>query len=181
MTSITRLAASERRAQLLDTTKAIVSADGFHAVSIEAIARRAGISRPVVYHHFDGLDDLLVALIERETGRALEQLAMLVSGDGLLASFAAYLAAVEADPVTWRLVLVPPEGLPLVLREQVGEWRARFATAIAGVGGIESPDPELTGLTLQALADEGARLLLAGQDRERILAHARWVLEALGG
>ncbi len=180
MTSITRLAAPERRAQLLDTTKAIVAADGFHAVSIEAIARGAGISRPIVYHHFDGLDDLLVALVERETGRALEQLAGMVRGEGLLASFEAYLAAVDADPVTWRLVLMPPEGLPLVIREQVGEWRARFAAAIAGASGIESPDPELTGLTLQALADEGARLLLAGQDRARILAHATWVLGRLG-
>ncbi len=176
---MTRLSAPERREQLLDATKAIVAADGFHAVSVEAIARSAGITRPIVYHHFDGLDDVLVALVERETSRALEQLAGMVSGKGLLASFETYLAAVEADPVTWRLVLIPPEGLPAVLREQIGQWRASFAAAIAA--GPSSPDPELTGMTLQALADEGARLLLAGYDRERILTHARWVLAALNG
>lgn len=177
MTSITRLAAPERRAQLLDATKAVVAQQGFHAVSIEAVARRAGITRPIVYHHFEGgLDDLLLSLVERETQRALEQLASMVSGEGLEASFAAYLAAVEADPVTWRLVLMPPEGLPEVLREQVREWRARFAAALAVDG---SPDPELTGLTLQALADEGARLLLAGYDRERLVAHADWLTGAL--
>ena len=67
----TRLSGPQRREQLLDATKAIVDADGFHAVSIEAVARAAGITRPIVYHHFaGGLDDLLVALVERETARA---------------------------------------------------------------------------------------------------------------
>lgn len=178
MTSRTRLSAPERREQLLDATKAVVADDGFHAVSIESVARRAGITRPIVYHHFERLDDLLVALVERETSRALEQLAALVSGEGLRASFAAYLAAVEADPTTWRLVLSPPEGLPEVLREQTRAWRARFAAAIQVP---DAPDPELAGLTLQALADEGARLVLDGYDRGRLVAHASWVLDALGG
>lgn len=172
-----RLAAPERRAQLLDCTKAIVAEQGFHAVSIEAVARRAGITRPIVYHHFDGgLDDLLVALVERETARALEQMAALVTGEGLLASFEAYLAAVEADPVTWRLVLMPPEGLPAVLRTQTQTWRQTFAAAITLPS---SPDPELTGRLLQALADEGARALLDGFDRDRLVAQAAWVIGAL--
>ncbi|MEA2368222.1 MAG: hypothetical protein QOH38_940, partial [Thermoleophilaceae bacterium] len=46
-----RMTAVERREQLLDATKAIVSRDGFHAVSIEAVAREGGVSRPIVYGH----------------------------------------------------------------------------------------------------------------------------------
>ena len=42
------------------------SRDGFHAVSIEAVAREAGITRPIVYGHFDDLGGLLEALVERE-------------------------------------------------------------------------------------------------------------------
>ena len=67
----TRLPASERREQLLDTTKAIVAARGFHAVSIEAVARAAGVSRPIVYGHFEHLGGLLEALVLRESTRAL--------------------------------------------------------------------------------------------------------------
>src|SRR3954470_11151632 len=96
-----RLSAEERREQLLDATKAIVSRDGFHAVSIEAVAREAGISRPIVYGHFDDLGGLLEALVEREGARALGQLAAflprdLTSGDpraNLLAGLRGYLAA----------------------------------------------------------------------------------------
>lgn len=178
------MSAAERREQLLDATKAIVDAEGFHAVSIEAVARRAGITRPIVYHHFSGgLDDLLVALVERETARALEQLAGRLSENrDLLGTLAAYLDVVAADPVTWRLVLMAPEGTPAVLRHRIVEGRAAFATALAGLADVESPDPALTGQLLQVLADEAARLRLTDPEnypRERLLAHADWLIRAL--
>ena len=183
-TTHTRLSGPQRREQLLDATKAIVDADGFHAVSIEAVARAAGITRPIVYHHFGGgLDDLLVALVERETARALEQLAAQLSEErDLLGTLGAYLDVVAADPVTWRLVLMSPDGTPAVLRDRIQEGRAAFAAALAGLADIESPDPQLTGRLLQSLADEAARLQLTDPDaypRERLLAHAAWLIEAL--
>jgi AcrR family transcriptional regulator len=178
VTSRTRLTAAERREQLLDATKELVAEQGFHSVSIEAVARAAGITRPIVYHHFDGLEPLLLALLDRETSRALEQLAGMLSGEGPLAAFSAYLDAVEADPVTWGLVLVPSEGMPAALRGEIRAWRARFAAALAT--GVPSPDPELTGRLLQTMADEGCRLLLSGEvTKERLLAQASWVLERL--
>jgi AcrR family transcriptional regulator len=179
------MTAAERREQLLDVTKRIVDADGFHAVSIEAVARAAGITRPIVYHHFaGGLEDLLVALVERETARALEQLSGLLSGrsERLMATFEAYLDAVTADPATWRLVLMSPDGTPAVLRDRIRDGRAAFAAALGQIGDLTSPDPELTGQALQSLADEGARLLLSDPERyprERLVAHAEWLVGAL--
>ncbi len=66
--------AEARREQLLDAAKAVVAEHGFHGVSIEAVARGAGVTRPIVYRHFDDLAALLDALVERETLRALLQL-----------------------------------------------------------------------------------------------------------
>ena len=77
----TRMQAGERREQLLDATKTIVGERGFHAVSIEAVAREAGITRPIVYGHFHDLGGLLEALIERETARALGQLVTVLPHD----------------------------------------------------------------------------------------------------
>src|SRR4051794_9171031 len=120
-----RMTAADRREQLLDVTKALVAERGFHAVSIEAVARRAGITRPIVYGHFGDLAGLLEALVEREAARALAQLAAILptdldAGDSqakLLAAMEGYLRAAQADPATWRLVLMPPEGAPALLRE----------------------------------------------------------------
>src|SRR5438309_10786029 len=101
-----RMSAQERREQLLDVTKRLVAKRGFHAVSIEAVAREAGITRPIVYGHFRDLQGLLEALVEREGARALAQLAEvlptnLTEGDPhelLLAGMRGYLEAAQADP-----------------------------------------------------------------------------------
>ena len=107
--------------------------------------------------------------------------------DVLLNGLAGYLAAVRSDPVTWRLILLPPEGAPEFLRDRVEQARAAvvaqlaelIARAYAPQGGQTSPDPELTASSLSALADHWARLMLTEPDRferERIIEHARWAL-----
>lgn len=185
VSTVTRMRAPARREQLLDATKAVVAEDGFHGVSIEAVARRAGITRPIVYRHFDDLAALLDALVERETARALAQLVEFLPSrlgddprESLLATFRGYLEAVQSDPVTWRLVLVPPEGAPPLLRERIAAGRAAVVKQLAAAA-AGSPDPELTARALSAVADEAARLVLADRDRyppARLLEHARWLL-----
>lgn len=190
-----RLARAERREQLLDVTKRIVGEHGLHAVSIDRVAREAGISRPIVYEHFSDLGGLLRALFDREGDRALGQLTSFMPHAGqcddvtevVLGALAGYLAAVRSDPVTWRLMLMPPEGAPEFLRARVAQARAAVVAQLAELisqayephGGQRSPDPELTASSMSALADHWARLTLTEPDRfptERILEHARWAL-----
>jgi len=188
------MTAEARREQLLDATKAIVDRAGFHAVSIEAVAREAGVTRPIVYGHFRDLPGLLEALVDREGDRALSQLEELLpknleSGDPrelLLAAQEAYLRAAQADPATWRLVLMPQEGAPAIMRERIAQGRAQVVAQLAeavrplfrpGSGG---PDPELTALMLSTMADEAVRLLLNDPERyppERLVAQTRWFLD----
>jgi AcrR family transcriptional regulator len=190
-----RMAAQDRRRQILDVAAAMVAAHGFHNVSIEAVAQGAGISRPVVYEHFGDLAGLMEAVITQVGERALTQLAaVLPAGTGgdprerLLAALRGYLEAARSDPATWRLVLMPPEGAPEILRGGIAVGRAAVVTQLAetirgGLGtGERSPDPELTALMLSWLADESARLVLTHPDQypvDRILGHARWVLDQL--
>jgi AcrR family transcriptional regulator len=197
VTPRTRLSAAERREQLLDVTKQLVGEQGFHDVSIEAIARRAGITRPVIYAHFADLGALLEAMLEREALRALAQLGAILpeplpsDGDrseALLGALRGYLEAIRSDPVTWRLVLMPPEGAPQVLRDQVERGRDGVVAVLAEVVGPglspdrPSPDPALTARLLSALSDEAARLLLTDPETypmERLMAHAEWLLRQL--
>jgi AcrR family transcriptional regulator len=190
-----RLSAADRREQLLDVTMGIVGEHGLHAVSIDRVAREAGITRPVVYGHFADLSGLLHALVDREGLRALSQLAAIVPRamsehdtlDVLLGALAGYLEAVRSDPVTWRLVLMPQEGAPEILQERIEQGRAAIVAQLARLieeaferhGGQRSPDPELTAHSMSALADQWARLMLTAPeqfDTTRILDHARWAL-----
>lgn len=189
--------AGERREQLLDVTREIVSEHGFHAISIEAVCRSAGITRPIVYDHFRDLGGLLEALVDREAARALAQLDAvlpddLTEGDPrslLLGALGGYLEAVRSSPATWRLVLMPQEGAPEALHQHIARGRAGVIAQLARAvrpgltAGGEAPDPELTARMMSALADEAARLLLTDPRRysvERILAHAGWILDKLG-
>ncbi len=190
-----RLPRPERRAQLLDVTKVIVGEHGLHAVSIDRVAREAGISRPIVYEHFSDLDGLLNALLEREGAWALEQLVAILPREpaggevleALLEALSGYLRAVRSDPITWRLVLMPPEGAPEFLHARIDKARKAVVAQLAKLtenafgprGGEHSPDPELTAHSMSGLSDLWARLLLSDPehfDLERILVHARWAL-----
>lgn len=191
-----RLPRGRRREQLLDVTKRIVGGSGLHAVSIDRVAREAGISRPIVYEHFSDLGGLLGALLEREGARALRQLTEVMPPepaegdlvDVLLEALSGYLQVVRSDPVTWRLVLMPPEGAPEFLHERIARARGAVVSQLARLveraheppGARRTPDPELTAQSMSALSDHWARLMLTDPERfgpERILVHARWALE----
>jgi AcrR family transcriptional regulator len=188
-----RMSATERREQLLDVTTALALERGFHDVSIEAVAREAGITRALVYQHFGDLPTLLEAVVAREMARALSQvsettLTDLRDGDPrelLLESLRAFLTAVRDHPRTWRLVLLPPEGAPPSLRTSIALGRERvlgkLAQAVRSVlaPGRGSRHAELTASILSAISDEYARMVLTDPVRyspERLLRHARWLL-----
>jgi AcrR family transcriptional regulator len=72
----------ERREQLLDVGRALLAAKGFDGTSIEEIAQRAGVSKPVVYEHFGGKEGLYAAVVDREMERLLTRMTSALSGGG---------------------------------------------------------------------------------------------------
>src|SRR5436305_13803104 len=69
-----RMAPERRREHRLDAALSVIREHGYAGVSVEAVARAAGVTRPVIYDHFPNLGQLLNALIEREERYALDQL-----------------------------------------------------------------------------------------------------------
>jgi AcrR family transcriptional regulator len=61
-----RLPASERRAQLIDVGRMVFAKRGFEATSMEEIADRAKVSKPIVYEHFGGKEGLYAVVVDRE-------------------------------------------------------------------------------------------------------------------
>ena len=61
-----RMTAAERREQLVDISRGLFAARGFDGPSIEEIASRAEVSKPVVYEHFGGKEGLYAVVVDRE-------------------------------------------------------------------------------------------------------------------
>jgi AcrR family transcriptional regulator len=61
-----RMTGTERRKQLLDVGRALFAERGYEAASIEEVAARAGVSKPVVYEHFGGKEGLYAVVVDRE-------------------------------------------------------------------------------------------------------------------
>lgn len=184
-----RLRAPVRREQLLDTAAQLAVDGGFHVLSVESVAQRAGVTRAVIYRHFRDLEDLLATLLDRELSRADEQVRHTTPvdlGGGeppelLLLGLGAFLQAVHNYPLTWRLVLMPPEGAPPALRARIAQGREgvlrRLTRAVQqDLAAGDAEDAELTACVLTAISDEYARLVLADPERyppDRLLRHAR--------
>jgi AcrR family transcriptional regulator len=195
-----RLPAAARRTQLLDAALDIALERGFHAVTVDAVARACDVTRPVVYGSFADRAALLGALADRAEQRTLTQLAEVfpalpgpdddVDPDALLlAGVTAYLQAVAADPRTWRVVLLPPEGAPTELAQRVDDHRRALLEQLRtlldwGLARRGGPDlePELYARAVFTLSEEAARLVLddpAQWPLERFTAFTRTLLGAL--
>lgn len=61
-----RLPGEDRRAALIDAAAALVAEGGVDAVSMDSVAGRADVSRPLVYKHFANRHELLAAVYRRE-------------------------------------------------------------------------------------------------------------------
>jgi AcrR family transcriptional regulator len=61
-----RLSGSERRAQLIDVGRAVFAKRGYEGASMEEIADRAKVSKPIVYEHFGGKEGLYAVIVDRE-------------------------------------------------------------------------------------------------------------------
>jgi AcrR family transcriptional regulator len=70
-----RLARADRRDALLDAAAELVAAGDVEAVSMEAVAERAGVSRTLGYKHFGNRHELLAALYRRESTSVYSELA----------------------------------------------------------------------------------------------------------
>lgn len=175
------MAPEQRREQLIDAALDVILERGYGGVSIEAIAREAGITRPVVYDHFPNLNRLLHAVIEREEQIALEQLAGVVPedpgdhepGELLAAGVGRFLEAVSSRPATWQIILLPLEGTPSIVREHVEVNRERVLARIEALVGWalgrsdvrHDLDVEITARAIRDWSEQAGRMVLTDPER----------------
>jgi AcrR family transcriptional regulator len=166
----------KRREQLIDAALSVIVEQGYEGVSIEAIARIAGVTRPVIYDHFTNLGELLRALIEREETYALAQLAQVVPedpgasdpADVFAAGVRRFLDAVASRPATWQIILLPLDGTPAIVRQHVETNRGRTLERLESLVQwtvqraelADQLDVELSARAILSLAEDAGRMVL---------------------
>jgi AcrR family transcriptional regulator len=74
-----RLTGSERRAQLIEVGRTLFAKRGYEATSMEEIADRAKVSKPIVYEHFGGKEGLYAVVVDREMDYVVRRIVEAIS------------------------------------------------------------------------------------------------------
>ena len=104
-----RLTATARREQILDVALEVFATHGFHGASMNDVADAVGVTKPVLYQHFDSKRDLYQALIDEVGNRLLANIAKAAAEatDGKSQTelgFRAYFRWVSDDHAGFRLL-----------------------------------------------------------------------------
>ena len=74
-----RLPASERRAQLIAVGRSAFAKYGYDGTSVEEIAKRAKVSKPIIYEHFGGKEGLYAVIVDREMDYVVRRIVEAIS------------------------------------------------------------------------------------------------------
>jgi AcrR family transcriptional regulator len=171
-TSSTRLSATARREQILDVALEVFGRAGFDGASMNDVADAAGVTKPVLYQHFDSKRELYRALLEEVGSRLLSAIAKATADapDGRSQTqrgFQAYFRWVAEDHDEFKLLYGGGTRRDDEFRSAIRHVTAEAAEAIAPLIAVDI-DPEHRRTIAHALVGlaEGAsrRLVERGEN-----------------
>jgi AcrR family transcriptional regulator len=127
--------AATTRSDLLDAAERVVLRDGPQA-SMNAIAAEAGITKPILYRHFDDKAGLYVALADRHIETLLERLRDALTRpvprrERTEAAIDAWLRLVEGNPALYRFLVHRGQSEEPEVRHRVALFQRRLGDALA--------------------------------------------------
>ncbi len=130
-----RLTASARREQLLDVALQVFARQGYHGSSMNDVADAAGVTKPVVYQHFDSKRDLYLALLDEVGARMLTAISKATAGatdgkDQTELGFTAYFRWVADDHDAFLLLFGSGARRDEEFNDAVRKLTAQVAEAI---------------------------------------------------
>ncbi len=185
----TRLPRSARRKQLLAAAEEVFVAQGYHAAAMDDIAERAGVSKPVLYQHFQSKLELYLALLDTHcdalASRTRAAMAATTDNkDRVRSAMQAYFDLIDHESEAFRLVFESDLRNESAARERVERAERESIEAVADTimadTGVSRDHAELLAAGLVGSAHTAARFWLAGgrrvpkEDAEALLAALAW-------
>ncbi|MGK5557252.1 TetR/AcrR family transcriptional regulator [Actinomadura kijaniata] len=138
-----RMSRPERERQMLDVAERVFGERGYQGASMDEIAERCGVSKPMIYEYFGSKEGLLQACLDRSKAELFEATQKAMAGasdpeDILWRGMRAYFEFIDSHSLTFAMLLrqplsVPQQGVDAVeaARRQQSELIAATLTAFA--------------------------------------------------
>jgi AcrR family transcriptional regulator len=161
-----RLTAEARRAQLLEVARNVFASDGYHGAAMEQIAVKAGVTKPVLYQHFESKKELYLGLLEQDMARLLDDIRRAIEGarsnrERIERATGAYFSFIDTNEGSFRLLFRETMGAEDEFRRAIERFRDELARSIAAViaaeTGLPSSESELLARGVMGIAESAAQ------------------------
>jgi AcrR family transcriptional regulator len=133
----TRLSRSDRMEQTLTVAHGLFAERGYAAVTMDDIAARVGVTKPLLYNYFGNKERLYIACMERAGDALFATIGEAVGpssspGEALNAGLRAFFAFLDEDRAAWAVLF--DETLPQSgeVADRVADYRGRIVELVAG-------------------------------------------------
>ena len=145
--SRSRLPRDERRAQLLTAALEIFTASGYHAASMDEIADRASVSKPVLYQHFPSKLDLYLAVLDLHIDSLVFAIQKAIAStrdnkNRVKATIDAYFGFIEGEGEAFRLLFESDMSIEPQVRERLNRMTYDCAAAVSAVISLDTGFPK---------------------------------------
>ncbi len=155
---------AERERQMLDVAEEVFGDRGYQATSMDEIAERCGVSKPMLYEYFGSKDGLLLACITRSKAELLDVTQKAMAGatapeDILWRGMVAYFSFIDAHSKSFDMLLREPFAASPRTLEAVEATRRQQSTLVAGMLTAFAPSAP------QDAVDAFTEIIIGGSER----------------
>ena len=156
-TTRVRMSGPERREQLIEIGRSVFAERGFVAATVEEIAERAEVSKPIVYEHFGGKEGLYAEVIGREVARVVDRIKDALHApsprQALERAADAFLGYIEEDSEGFTVLVrdAPEGGTPGSMSGVIADIAAQVEGLLAKELGTRGYDREIAPVMARAL------------------------------
>jgi AcrR family transcriptional regulator len=175
-----RMSGPERREQLIGVARELFAEHGYEATSVDEIAERAGVSKPVVYEHFGSKEGLYTVVADREVRMLVDRIKEALSPGHprrtIVRAVDAFLSYIEDDEAGFGILIRDrPAGtgggtLPNVLDEVAEAVEELLLTELKARGYSRKMAPILARCLVGMIAMPGQWWRVAGGPQRQYVA-----------
>ena len=142
-----RLPRDERRAQLLAAALEVFTGAGYHAASMDEIADRANVSKPVLYQHFPSKLDLYLAVLDLQIDSLVFGIQKAIAStrdnkNRVTATIDAYFGFIEGEGEAFRLLFESDMSVEPQVRDRLNRMTYDCAVAVSAVISADTGRPK---------------------------------------